>query len=303
MMKLRKAPLVLILAGSLLAVLFMALGLREFLRPDTDSEIAGATAIVAEKAVAGVVARASRPIAVGETITGDMIVNARFDPSRHARVATPEEIIGRVAVRPIAANALISREWIDLGAKLAIRVPLGRRAISLDTNAEIAVAGLVRPGDLVDVQVVYPGSDALSGARPAGPSRTETVLQTVQVLAVGELVLGSEEEGTTGAPPARTVTLALTPDEVAVLALAKSTGTIQLSLRNPMDADYVFTKMLESDAPPAADPVRMVGFAEPEQAAPRPRRRTAPARASTQPSRGVDLVIGARRETLFAESK
>ncbi|MFD2138065.1 hypothetical protein ACFSLT_27655 [Novosphingobium resinovorum] len=73
-----------------------------------------------------------------------MIRNASLDPSRVPGAATPAEVVGRVATRDIRANTPIPREALQQEGKLAIRVPVGMRAISIDTTAEIAVASSVR---------------------------------------------------------------------------------------------------------------------------------------------------------------
>lgn len=189
-------------------------------------------------------ATAARDIAVGETISASLVRNAVGDANRNPSAATPAEAIGKVATHAIPAGALIQRTMIDDRTKLAIRVPVGMRAMSIDTTAEIAVAGLIRPGDCVDVEAVYPGEDAINGARGTGRSHAQTLLQMVPVLAVGELVLGTNAAKTGNTtnnnaltPAARTVTLALTPAQVSTLSLAKHVGALSLSLRNPDDKD------------------------------------------------------------------
>ncbi len=196
-------------AGTLLALLFLLLGVRELRREGAASHgMPRSAARLQQAAPVAVLAAASRPIRIGETITADMVRNAPADPGRHPTIAVAAELVGKVATRAIAAGELIPRDAVGGEAKLAIRVPVGMRAISIDTTAEIAVAGLVRPGDRVDVQVVYPGADAISGA---GRSRAQTLLQTVRVLAVGEAVpgtppaSGASSDLSAPSPPARTL--------------------------------------------------------------------------------------------------
>lgn len=286
-------------AGTLSALLFLMLGMREMQRLSA-AEVPAAQPAAGLSRQPIVLAAAARPIRTGETITAVMIRNAMADPARHPSAATPAELIGKVATRAIAAGALIPRDAVGGEEKLAIRVPVGMRAISIDTTAEIAVAGLVRPGDRVDVQVVYPGADAISGARGAGRSRAQTLLQMVQVLAVGDAVLGTgpssgTKEAISSAPlPARTVTLALDPQQVSTLSLAKSTGALTLSLRNPIDSEQVAVAPASSKGPdpvPAAQPL-------PAQPLPMPAK-TRPASAPRQP---IELVIGDRRETIYSGS-
>lgn len=239
-----------------------------------------------------VLASAARNIDVGETITGSLVRTALGDVRRNGAVATPGEVVGKVATRPIPAGAMIERSMYDAHTKLAIRVPVGMRAVSIDTTAEIAVAGLVRPGDRVDVQTVYPGQDAINGMRGtpgvATRSQAKTLLQMVPVLAVGELVLGSTTTKPTNATSdnaltsaARTVTLALTPPQVLTLSLAKHVGALSLALRNPDDNDLGAAEAQASDDKPAHSPVHFAARA--------PHRHIRSAPAST-----VQIVIAGR---------
>lgn len=291
---------IMMVGGTLVALLFLLLGLREMERSSAAAVPPAASEAMKPQAQAVILAAAARPIQTGETITAAMIRNAAADPARNPSVATPAELIGKVATRTIAAGALIPREAVGGEEKLAIRVPVGMRAISIDTTAEIAVAGLVRPGDRVDVQVVYPGADAISGARGSGRSRAQTLLQLVQVLAVGDAVLGtqpaSNSEGQLSAPPppARTVTLALSPEQVSILSLAKSTAALTLSLRNPVDSAQVAVATAASRGP---DPASNAS-AQPPRAAPR----SVQARVSAPARQPIELVVGDRRETLYSGS-
>lgn len=280
-------------AGTVVALLFVILGIRELQR---GASATPAPTREARAAPAILLAAAARPIQTGETITAAMIRNAVADPARHPLAATAAELVGKVATRAIPAGALIPRDAVGGEAKLAIRVPVGMRAISIDTTAEIAVAGLIRPGDRVDVQVVYPGADAVNGARGTGRSRAQTLLQLVQVLAVGEAVVGTQPPSggalSTPPPPARTVTLALSPDQVSTLSLAKSTGSLTLSLRNPGDAAQVAVATANSRGP---DPLPAVPMIQPPPAAAPPARQRAAPHA-------IELVVGDRREILYSGS-
>lgn len=282
------------IAGGLIAsCTFLILGVRELGRPESADEPRASTVAAPAPAPVILLAAATRPIQTGETITADMIRSAPTDPARNPTSATPAEIIGKVATRAIPAGSLIPREAVGTESKLAIRVPVGMRAVSIDTTAEIAVAGLVRPGDRVDVQVVYPGADALSGARGSGRSRARTLLQLVPVLAVGESVVGAQPaSGNDATIPARTVTLALSPDQVSVLSLAKNTGALTLSLRNPADREQVQVATAASTGPdPMPQPVA-IATAPPPAAAPPPKPRP----------HAIELRVGDRSETLYTGS-
>jgi pilus assembly protein CpaB len=296
--------------GLVAAVTFGFLGVRELTRSSASRAKPVVTVAGQPAEAAGIVfAATTRDVKIGETISADMIRNAVYDPARVPTAATPAEVIGRVATRDIAANTLIPREALQQESKLAIRVPVGMRAISIDTTAEIAVAGLVRPGDRVDVQVVYPGEDAIGGARGNGRSRARALLQMVPVLAVGDVVIGTQvKDGVADSvsappPPARTLTLALTPQQVSELSLAKSTGALYLSLRNPEDSVEVASVQIASSPEPAPRVLAAApAFALAPQASPLPTA-PAPAPAPRRPApHAIELVVGGNHEVIYSGS-
>jgi len=283
-----------IAVGLSAAAMFLLLGLRELQRQGAAPPPArlGRERPTAPPAV---LAAAARPIAIGETITAAMIRNASGEPARYPLIATAAEAIGKVATRQLDAGSMIPREALEQAARLAIRVPFGMRATSIETTAEIAVAGLVRPGDKVDVAVVYPGADALTGARGAARSRANTLLQNILVLAVGDAVVGAQPPGEASAParaPARTVTLALAPEQVSILSLAKRTGALYLSLRNPADGAEVRTATIVSSAPLPLNPAAPLTGAAPVVAA--------RSNAAPTPGRPIELIVGDRRKVIYS---
>ncbi|MFC0686887.1 Flp pilus assembly protein CpaB [Novosphingobium clariflavum] len=301
--------------GLVAAAGFAALGLREMGKAGRDvADLAARAAVRPSTPVAPLLVATTRPIRTGETIRADMIRNAKADPMRFPTAVSGAEILGKVATRDIPGNSLIPREAIGQETKLAIRVPMGMRAISIDTTAEIAVAGLVRPGDRVDVQVVYPGEDAITGARGMGRSEARTLLQMVPVLAVGDVVVGTAVQGGTVAsavgqggaevsapppPPARTVTLALSPEQVSRLSLAKSTGALYLSLRNPDDTAQV--ALAADDGPRPLIRAVPRDLAPMQRAAPRPPA-PRPVKAPAPRGHAIELVVGGNSATIYSGS-
>jgi Flp pilus assembly protein CpaB len=102
------------------------------------------------------------------------------------------------------------------------------RAVSISIDRVKGVAGLIQPGDRVDVIAVPP---RLGNEVP----RAAAILRGVLVLAMGN------EVETTSATPApenqnlTTVTLALTPAQVDLLASADLNTTLRLALRPPKE--------------------------------------------------------------------
>lgn len=114
---------------------------------------------------------------------------------------------------------------------------------------------------------------------------------------VGESIVGTQPANAQADDPqlpARTVTMALTPDQVSILSLAKNTGSLTLSLRNPADAEQLALATAASRGPDPLppQPPAMTALVQPQP-------RTRPAR---QAAHAIELVIGNRRETLHSGS-
>ena len=107
---------------------------------------------------------------------------------------------------------------------LVANIPNGMRAYAVEVNEQSGVSGFILPGHRVDVVRYEPNEKARL-------QRGETILQNVQVLAAGQVFTRPEEKSLQN----RTVTLAVTPDQVDVLVAAKAKGPLSLSLRGVND--------------------------------------------------------------------
>lgn len=159
--------------------------------------------------------------------------------SRHVRyVEVPEEaappgaftamddIVGAVAVVDISrGEVLIANRFSahDTGSTLAALVSENMRALTVRVNDVIGVAGFLLPGNRVDILA----------SRKIGNQRaeTETILEDIKVLAVDQSAATNSNEPII----VRAVTLEMTPDDAEVLVTARTEGTIQLTLRNPLE--------------------------------------------------------------------
>lgn len=154
------------------------------------------------------------------------------------------DVLGLVTVVPLSegeqvlTNKLRRPDQRLAGATLADMTPEGRRAITIGTDALSGVGGFVRPGDHIDVLWTFQSPAALGGSSELV---TVTLFQNISVLAVGpEMVGHSAADGEEAATSREaTMTLALTPQETALLLFAREQGTIQLSLRPIADKDML----------------------------------------------------------------
>jgi len=109
-------------------------------------------------------------------------------------------------------------------------IPKGMRLKTIAVDAEKSVAGLLGPGDRVDVQL-FVRKDQRTGINTA---KSKIILQNIRVFAVDQTVQRSPD-GADERTIAKTVSLMLTPQQASKLALAEQIGEISLIPRNPDD--------------------------------------------------------------------
>lgn len=109
---------------------------------------------------------------------------------------------------------------------LVANIPRGMRAFAIDVTEQSGVSGFILPGHRVDVIRFDPEKHGTRG---------ESILQNILVLAAGQVFTRAEERALT----TRTVTLAVTPEQVDVLVAARARGSLALSLRGVNDDEIV----------------------------------------------------------------
>ncbi len=180
-------------------------------------------------------------IEAGTVIKAAMLRTKKMPEQEAPREAVGEirQVAGDVAAeeltagQPILASQLASRKG---GVDLSFVVPSGMRAVTVALDPIIGVAGFLKPGDHVDVVVTFKIADEVI---------TRTVLQNVQLLALGETTIVSKERGTgeeeAAEPKAKTqpnATLAVTPADAQKLIISDAQGTIRLVLRRRGEIEY-----------------------------------------------------------------
>jgi pilus assembly protein CpaB len=174
-------------------------------------------------------------------------------------VADEAQFAGAVVRQPLAAGQPVTGTALvkpgERGFLAAVLEP-GMRAISVPVDEAAGNAGLVFPGDRVDL--ILTQTIGVDGD-PAGSRRvSETVLRDLRVIAMGRRLGGGGDEAASG-QPARTATLEATPEAVERIALVAELGKLALSLRSlandpaasPAPSDRV---TWDADASPALRP-------------------------------------------------
>lgn len=145
-------------------------------------------------------------------------------------------VVGAVVRKGIVAGEPITESQIarpgDRGFLAAVLTP-GMRAISIDVNEPSSVAGLVFPGDRIDVllnmqfTIKEIGPDGTEKTSDYKPQTSETVLENVRLLATDRNLNDIEGEPT----KLKTVTIEVTPKQAEMIKVAASMGQLALSLR------------------------------------------------------------------------
>lgn len=178
---------------------------------------------------------AARPLAYGEKLLPEDIRLAPYPteilPDGFFDEANPLIADGdepRVAVRALEVNEPITTVKVSEpggDAGLTSRLQRGQRAFAIKVDVATGVSGFLRPGDRVDIYWTgrIPGNDP---NLPRGDV-TKLIETGVRLIAIDQT---AEGDNTTDPTIARTVTVAASPQQVASLAQAQSTGRLSLSL-------------------------------------------------------------------------
>ena len=141
-----------------------------------------------------------------------------------------DDVIGTVSTTGISRGEILVTERFrahSAGSTLAALVNRDMRAVTIRVDDVVGVAGFLLPGNMVDVLA--------SRKRPNKRAITETILRNIKVLAVDQTASTEDNEPVI----VRAVTLEMLPKQAEALFKARVEGKIQLTLRNPLEPDYV----------------------------------------------------------------
>ncbi|WP_377507760.1 Flp pilus assembly protein CpaB [Octadecabacter sp. R77987] len=187
-------------------------------------------------------------IAVNRQMTyGEVITTADIQFIKYAEPFLPEGVFMtqedlfpnggdelRVVLRQLEENEpIIAIKVTEPGedAGLTSRLSRGMRAFTIRVDVASGVSGFLNPGDRVDVY----WTGRIEGAGRNGGDVTKLIETGVEIIAVDQTADSNRGE----ASVARTVTVQVTPQEVAALAQAQSSGRLSLSLVGREDDSVV----------------------------------------------------------------
>jgi pilus assembly protein CpaB len=164
----------------------------------------------------------------------------------------------RIVAGQVLMQPMVTKQDVSQGGLFALKVPYGKRAVSITSNEVIAVGGMLLPGDRVDVLAGY-RKDLIPGGKQQDV--VKMVLQDIEVLAIGtrsrlDEPTSTAATGTDGKAAQKqqekeaartTVTLAVTPAQAEALMFADANGTVRLALRGVEDREKVETPGLTNE--------------------------------------------------------
>lgn len=187
----------------------------------------------------------------GDLASESMLASAVPAGATNDSPADRAGLIGAMVRRPMLKDQVIMPLDVmrpgDHGFLAAVLAP-GMRAVTVGIDAISGSAGLIWPGDKVDLVLTQQISDK---SLPLGKRlAAETVLSNVRVIAIGQrLMQGEDPHGVRAVTDvAHTATLEVTPLEAEQVAVASRLGQLSLMVRS---ADHS-TKQAENDPPAIA---------------------------------------------------
>ena len=166
---------------------------------------------------------------------------------------TADELLGegskltRTVLRAIEPGELVLKAKLTgfgESARVATQVADGMRAVTISIDAVSGVAGLVAPGDRVDILLTRSIESSLV---------TSIILQDVLVIATDQ----SSSEDAARPQLARTATVEVNPTDASKLALAQQVGKLSLTLRGVTEDDSMAVEpvsIADLPAQPAPEP-------------------------------------------------
>lgn len=154
-----------------------------------------------------------------------------------------DEILGMFTKEKILKGESIPKERLmDENAEdLSLRIPEGKRAISVSINEMSGVGDLIKPGDYVDVYVTVDEHIVdRKTAKTIYPQITKLLLQDIQVLAVSKEMERVDEQRI-DIPVAYAVTLAVNSYQGEKLVHGEDFGRLKLALRPLTDKNIYDT--------------------------------------------------------------
>jgi pilus assembly protein CpaB len=181
---------------------------------------------------------AARAIPAHTLITTEMVAVQEV-PTTYAvpgAIRSADGCLGRVTLVPLAAGEVVLSSKIT-GAQpgsagLSYIIPPGKRALTMQVNEIIGVAGFPQPGDRIDLLLNYLPPQS-------SERRTRMLLENIPILAVVQSAAASQDGAARPLNGYTSLTLEVTPEQAATVVMAESQGLLRVLLRPALDNETV----------------------------------------------------------------
>lgn len=178
-----------------------------------------------------------RDVAAFAPLTDEDLLVERLQVAPAGSFQTLEQVRGRSSWRNLTAGTWLEASSFDAGGPLARMIHPGERALAVAVDEVVGAAGLIRPGDYVDV-LLY-----LREENSNPQASAQVLLPALRLLSVGQqLGLGNDGMPLDGLDAkareeqrknmARTVVLAVPEALASQLLLAAQAGSLRLAVRS-----------------------------------------------------------------------
>ena len=173
-----------------------------------------------------------------ESMLGEVTLSRNMVQSRSA--VSIDRVVDKIAFAPISKGEQVLLNKVTISGEvgsLAMKVPAGKRAVTVSVDNISSVGGMLRPGDHVDIVGMVPIPAMNADGKQVNQLATMPLFQDVLILAVGQEFMNAQvakkEERASSASPI--ITFALSPQEANLIVFVQEQGKIRLVLRSPGD--------------------------------------------------------------------
>jgi pilus assembly protein CpaB len=188
--------------------------------------------------VSVVVARQDIPsgTAIKETMLEEITLSKNQIQPRAA--TSMDRVVGRISIAPIDKGEQVLLNKVTISGQegsLSMKIPSGKRAVTIPVDNISSVGGMIRPGDHVDIVGMVPIPAMNAEGKQVNQLTTMPLFQDVLVLAVGQEFSGASAVKREEKTSSSVITFALSAQEANLITFVQEQGKIRLILRSPGD--------------------------------------------------------------------
>ena len=239
----QKQRLIVLIAGVVLGIIAVVMVGSYMKDIEQNAKKESAKALDKLRQNQAVVLVAKRDIPANTPIQGSML-EALIVPREYVQpqaATSLDSVSGMITVAPISRGEQVSLTKLSRSQSssqrpdLASITPFGKRAVSVNAENINEVAGLIKPGDNIDLIAVLSMPKEVDGKKVMQQTIIP-VFQNVLILAVGQETDPNATASKSQNQKANQITVALESKDASILTFLQDQGKIRISLRSAQDS-------------------------------------------------------------------